>query len=280
MTLGTALKSSRKMEKYWLGSIKFYLYIRSVGEFVLCAPDREKKQLKKDFGEIFWPIDGEAVFFLNGEKHILSPGCVWYYPPDSLHDFYPLKSFHYCWLTVAGKDAGELFELMQLKPGLNRALNCPVYLFRSIFDELDSSSLPSGLNALSTAFKILSMIRLMPQNVGNQQSKKVFLAKESIENNLDDPGLSVERLAYEFGMHRGSLSRAFKQCYGITVSDYIISCRIQKAAELLKTSELSVSEITHLCGMTSPHYFSKVFAGKIGVSPTEFRLRQKSESLT
>ena len=264
MTLGTALKSSRQMGKYWLGSKNFNLYIRSVGEFTLCAPDREKMQLKKAFGEIFWPIDGEAVFFLNGEKHILSPGGVWYYPPDSLHDFYPLKSFHYCWLTVAGKDAGELFELMQLKPGLNRALNCPVYLFRSIFDELDSSSLPSGLNALSTAFKILSMIRLMPQNVGTQQSKKVFLAKESIE----------------FGMHRGSLSRAFKQCYGITVSDYIISCRIQKAAELLKTSELSVSEITHLCGMTSPHYFSKVFAGKIGVSPTEFRLRQKSDSLT
>ena len=71
MTLGTALKSSRQMGKYWLGSKNFNLYIRSVGEFTLCAPDREKKQLKKAFGEIFWPIDGEAVFLISIGKRML-----------------------------------------------------------------------------------------------------------------------------------------------------------------------------------------------------------------
>ena len=118
------------------------------------------------------------------------------------------------------------------------------------------------------------MIHIMPHDPGVKKNKIIYLIKETIDNNLDNPTLSVERLADENGIHRGSLSRAFKKCFGITISDYIISRRLQKAAELLLSTDSSVSEIAALCGMNSAHYFSKTFTTKTGSTPSDFRRRK------
>ena len=274
MPIISETQTSREFEKYWLGNKNSSIYIRSTGEFILVSPDREKKEIKKGFGEIFWPISGEAVFYLDEKKYLLSPGHVWYYPPDSLHDFYPVEKFHYCWLAVAGRDAEKLFSLMQLTPGLNKAMTCPVYLFRSIQDDLDSVSVSNKLNALTTTTKILAMIHVIPHDPGVKKNKIIYQVKEQIDNNLDDTALSVERLAYENSIHRGSLSRAFKKCFGITISDYIISRRLQKATDLLLSTDSSITEIATSCGMNSAHYFSKVFTEKTGTTPSDFRRRK------
>ena len=91
--------------------------------------------------------------------------------------------------------------------------------------------------------------------------------------NCGDPDLSVEQISSSFSMHRGSLSRAFRKAYGITISNYIISCRLRDAANLLTDTPYSSPEIARSCGFSSSHYFSKVFARKFGVTPLAFRAK-------
>lgn len=267
------MKSSREHWFHWLGDKKMDLYVRSCGEFILYHPDRERYKYCKDFGEIFWPVDGECIFRLDEKEYTLERGNIWYYPPGSWHDYFPKEHFHYCWLSIAGKDAVEFFKLMKLKPGLNKAGVCPKHLFLDVGNNINSLSLRQALNALATAFKIVASISIMTPEVSQKTDKVIVKVQELIDSNYSNPELTVEQIAMDIGMHRGSLSRSFRKNYGVTISDYIISSRIRKAVDLLISTDYSIAEITVACGMNSPHYFSKVFAKKTGLYPSEFRKR-------
>ncbi len=262
------MKTSRDIIFYWGGTVKNNLYIRSCGEFVLEPPDREDIETL-DFGEIFWPISGECVFKYEGKSSVLRPGHVWYYPPGSLQDYFPLESFHYCWLTFAGADSRKIFEMLSIQPGLNPAGSCPLPPFSSIVNDIQFFTKEYRLKVLATAFKILTLI-----SSGHSQAESedwVMEIKKYIDDNCGDRQLTVEKIADDWKMHRVSISRAFHRKLGITISDYIISCRLKSASELLMRTGYPLSKIAELCGMSSAHYFGKVFMKKTGVTPSEFR---------
>jgi len=264
---------SEREQYYWSGDRNFSLYVRSCGEFTLYAPDREKPRLRTGFGEIFWPVEGKGVFCLKDRVYTLSPGNVWYYPPGVVHAYFPVGHLKYCWLTIAGPDAEKVFDLMKIRPGLNRACICPEQMFRAVGDDLEFSSRQER-NALATAFKILSMISVMPPDDvrgGSSRGSAVFDAEQIIELNFHDPELTVEKIAAMVGLHRVSLTRAFRKSLGVTVTDRIRARRIKKAADLLLTTELPVAEIARVCGVNSPAYFSKVFRRETGLFPAVYR---------
>ena len=59
---------------------KTAFFVRSVGHFRV-LPDNREGIKTADFGEIFWCLEGKGLFSLNGRRHTLLPGQVWYYPP-------------------------------------------------------------------------------------------------------------------------------------------------------------------------------------------------------
>jgi len=92
--------------------------------------------------------------------------------------------------------------------------------------------------------------------------------------------LSVEELARLCNMSLSAFKRAFKKIFNDTPAQYINAERIKKAAELLKTSDLSISDIAYETGFNDPAYFARLFKHKTGFAPTDFRqqhaLNQKS----
>ena len=70
---------------------------------------------------------------------------------------------------------------------------------------------------------------------------------------------------------RKYLSRLFKKEMGITLTAYIADLRTKKAAELLKTSMLSVAEIAMYVGYPDSNYFVKVFKKRYGMTPSAYR---------
>lgn len=265
------MESLRDILFYWGVDDKLDLYVRSYGEFTLNPPDRELCR-RCDFGEIFWPVDGQGTFLLNNRNYTLRPGYAWYYPPGSLHDYIPKSRFHYCWFAIAGTNCEMLFQLLNIKPGLNQVGVCPRALFNMLGTDLCYHTNQNRLNALATAFKLLTVIA-----TGNSRKKAtkngIPEVKNYIDINFGNPNLSVEQLASDLSMHRGSLSRGFHRTYGVTLSSYIISCRMKNASELLTTTDYSIAEIAHDCGWSSAHYLSEVFTKKIGITPFEFRKR-------
>lgn len=269
------METSIRKIVFWGVDNSLDLYVRSCGDFTLIPGDPEQER-NVDFGEIFWPVSGSGKFVFHGRTYTVKPGMVWYYPPGSLHKYYPFELFHYCWVSVAGEQAKNFFQLTGLVPGINKAGNCPVHLFTYLLNDLQIHTAVHRVNALNTAFQILTQIPLS-RHFSARPEKSMKEVRNLIESSFADPDLSVERLAEKLNMHRGSLSRAFSKAYGTSISDYIIHTRLQAAMTMLKESSLSIREIAEYCGFSSGNYFAKVFSAKTSFTPKNFRDKYKTE---
>lgn len=92
-----------------------------------------------------------------------------------------------------------------------------------------------------------------------------------IQNNYNRHDFKVKDLAKHLNLSQSQLYRKTKALLGISVSDYLQTTRLQKAEELLRKTELSITDIAYEVGYTSPDYFSTVFKSKYNCSPSQYR---------
>jgi two-component system response regulator YesN len=96
-------------------------------------------------------------------------------------------------------------------------------------------------------------------------------AKEYIEQNYFDEELSAEKLCNYLHISTNYFSALFKKETKFTFTSYLTLIRIDKAKELLRTTELKTFDIGNKVGYSEGHYFSYVFKKITGISPTEYR---------
>lgn len=87
-----------------------------------------------------------------------------------------------------------------------------------------------------------------------------------------DKNFELERLAETVGMNASYLSRLFKSKTSMTITDYLIQTRIDKAKQFLTDHpHLKNYEISHLVGYSDPVYFNKLFKKIVGVTPKDYK---------
>ncbi len=94
---------------------------------------------------------------------------------------------------------------------------------------------------------------------------------EYISENAFDPNLKISDVAKKFYISETHLRRLFKEEVNTSPLDFLTDIRIKKAINLLSTKDLTVSEITEMCGYNSVYYFSNAFKKKTGISCRDFR---------
>ncbi|SFA79831.1 two-component system, response regulator YesN [Cohnella sp. OV330] len=95
-----------------------------------------------------------------------------------------------------------------------------------------------------------------------------------IQNYVDDQlanDLSLTKIGEAFGHHPYYLSRLYKQITKVGLSEYIADTRLAKTKQLLKESELKVSDIAKEVGFISEAYFYRFFKKSTGLTPQEYR---------
>jgi two-component system, response regulator YesN len=105
-----------------------------------------------------------------------------------------------------------------------------------------------------------------PKHAGLIQQAKNYIDQHYMEADLSL--IDITRLTNLSPSH---FSTVFSQETNQTFRDYLAATRIQKAKELLRTTNLKSSEISYRVGYNDPHYFSFVFKKNTGFSPSEFR---------
>jgi len=103
-----------------------------------------------------------------------------------------------------------------------------------------------------------------------------FLDKleEVLARNLPDPDFGVEAMAEAMNMSRMQLHRKLKALTGLSASAFLRSQRLKLAAQLLKNSRMSATEVAYAAGFKSPSYFTRLFKEAYGRTPAEFRSKQ------
>lgn len=92
----------------------------------------------------------------------------------------------------------------------------------------------------------------------------------AINQNLNNAELSVDKIADEVGISRVHLHRKMKELTGQTPHDFIRNIRMKKAASLLASGGMNVSEVMYACGFSNAASFSTVFKKMYGMSPREY----------
>ncbi len=106
----------------------------------------------------------------------------------------------------------------------------------------------------------------------SRQMDNEFLQKVGnyIEENIHEEGFRSENLAEAFHISTRQLSRKLKAISGSTTHEFIIRVKMEKAARLLKESNLNVSEVAFQVGFSEPSNFSRTFTRHFGCSPTKY----------
>jgi AraC family transcriptional regulator len=144
--------------------------------------------------------------------------------------------------------------------------------------ELESGGLNGTLYvaALKNALSVHILHRYCAQkpNLVNFEKGLAPRKLEIVVNYINDyiqRDLHLAELANLVQMSPYYFSRLFKQSIGVTAHQYVSQCRIEKAKQLLKTQDLSLTYISQQVGFHDQSHFSKTFCKIVGLTPKKYR---------
>lgn len=106
---------------------------------------------------------------------------------------------------------------------------------------------------------------------------KGCLSQSQLQTVLDyiqthlDRDIALSDVAEVLNLSQYHFCRLFKQSAGLTPHQYLTQCRIDRAKQLLRTTQLTITEIAFAVGLTNHSSFTRLFRQYVGASPKEFR---------
>lgn len=202
----------------------------------------------------------------QGQFFIIYPGQSAYYKADKNNPWL------YRWIEFNGDFAKVFME----SAGFSKN--------NSVNDDDEKSSVGNAIKTLisvgETSFEhIMSLFwnTISILTNGSMNNKKltrtelyISAAENYIKSNIHKK-VTVQEVADFLGISRNHLSRIYKQATETTIQQYIISIKLDTAAQYLKNTDLSIGEIASNVGYSDSLEFSKVFKKYFNVSPSQWR---------
>ena len=119
------------------------------------------------------------------------------------------------------------------------------------------------------------------KSMAHSKADDLFLEtlNETIDVNLDDPDLDVEKLAKILNITRITLYRKIKAITNLTPIELITITRLKKAAALVIQGDYRVYEVADMIGFSSQSNFARSFHKQFGMSPTDYAKQVEKKKL-
>ena len=147
-----------------------------------------------------------------------------------------------------------------------------------LVDQMDScQNLPAVESEMENFISSLSAQLSVLRRVGNQDvARKV---QQYVDENYSDPNLSLKMLADMVGLTPAYLGKMFATTTTVSFNDYLNNIRTAKAAELLKSTRMSVGKISEEVGILNTNYFYALFKKRYGTTPAAYRKENRLEDI-
>ncbi len=99
----------------------------------------------------------------------------------------------------------------------------------------------------------------------------IEVARKIVESNLDDDSFGCPKLCDKLKMSRSQIHRKLKAEINLSTSDFIKHIRLEKAKEMLLSTNHSVSQVAYKVGFSDANYFSRSFSKTYGTPPSIYR---------
>jgi len=248
-----------------------------------------------DHVEFSLVIEGSGTETVNGKTHRLRPGVASFMLPNQMHCIRSdsgQRILKYCCTfdinillnTAYASDWCEpLYQIGSRLPSSVELSPDEAKWLYDIFQKLmleSSPSLSPGRDSIICAMLLEGILRFI-RAVSNLQSSEAHPAtvasKQPIWRVLQylhahyRDSVSLEELSRHFNVSVSYISRLFKQHMGITFLDYLHQLRIESAANLLTSTQMSIIDIAAQSGFESVRTFTRVFQSVKGATPSDFR---------
>lgn len=181
-------------------------------------------------------------------------------------------------VAILGVDNDELFNTL-VTPSLSSiAIPAEEIGFQAaqmLERILNGETLPQKL-------QLLQPLRIVPRestDVINVADPDVVRAIRFIRANAGVP-FQVDEVVEAVPLSRRSLERRFRELLGHSISDEITKAHVERAKQLLSTTDLPMSQIAAACGFANSTRFGIVFRNALGESPTDYRRRARPSAAT
>ncbi|HWK02178.1 MAG TPA: AraC family transcriptional regulator [Puia sp.] len=109
-----------------------------------------------------------------------------------------------------------------------------------------------------------------PQRLTHYEVEQVYLAKDILTDNMDTP-VTLTELSLMVGTNKFRLNSGFKEVYGVTIFDFLLTARMERAQHLLGETDMEIDVVAFLTGYSDVKEFSAVFRKYYGTSPRYYR---------
>lgn len=130
------------------------------------------------------------------------------------------------------------------------------------------------LHRLFTAFGEERMVEVRGATTLSEQDVALVAAAHQIVNEHWQERLTVGSVARRCGLNKSKLTRGFRELYRCTVAEAVSEQRLGRARQLISASDLPISSVGYRCGYTSNASFTRAFARRFGMTPTQLRQQE------
>ncbi|WP_419887545.1 AraC family transcriptional regulator [Neobacillus niacini] len=229
-----------------------------------------------------YTLSGSGILDIEDKSYTLKTGEAFIVEIPSDHRYYFPKGserWEFIFITLVGREAADCWRFMKEQSG--PVLKIPpdsklIQLLLKIYQDTYDQKVTDAYCASAKAYEFIMECYRFVKNMDNSMkdiSLQVTKALSFIHTHYQEP-ITLDEIASVSGFSRYYFIKQFQSQLNMTPVQYLTKIRIQKAAELLRSTTFSVTDVAAQVGYANANYFNKVFRKVVGLSAGTFRDRK------
>jgi AraC-like DNA-binding protein len=233
--------------------------------------------------QIVYVSSGKGVLELqDAEPIMIEAGTIFLLFPNVWHRYRPLleTGWEEFWVGFSGHYAEYLMRQdcfnpknPVLKVGLDNEI---LHIFIRLIDISKQESRVFSQMASCFVIQLLGLVNaaaLMMDKTKSRQEQIIQAIRFKIHENWNE-NLDFEQIAAENNVTYDFFRKAFKGVMGVPPGQYLLNIKIEKAAQMLRETDLTISEIATKTGFENEFYFSRMFKNKMNCTASSYRKKE------
>jgi len=248
----------------------------------VCGKNRKVRIHNHDFYEIFLTLS-DTKHFINGKSEKLSRGSLVFIKPSDIHGIiYDENSS--CEL-INLSFSSRLLRVIADYLSISQTFIDSIKQYKIMLSEFETQKLVDKLNNLTGNNPDIVSIRcvlfeLLTMFLSTSSHEDKFFPKwfEDLCLYMKEPEnfiIGISRMPELSGKSREYIARSYKNFLGITPTEFVNDLRLTYAASRIINTNLAITDIGISSGFDSISWFNKMFVKKYGISPNNFRKKEK-----
>ncbi|MCH3972416.1 MAG: AraC family transcriptional regulator [Oscillospiraceae bacterium] len=253
-----------------------------------CSPGHGFGPAMREYYLLHYCLSGRGIFQTKKKSYAVGPHEGFLILPQEV-TFYQAdlqEPWHYVWVAFRGSLAEKYLSRCGLSAekrifhcnAAEDLQDCTGKMIEHVKLSYSDEFCLQGL--LYQWFSILAASAKLPYRE-ETSAGNIYVSKaiEFMQKNYQN-AVSITALANYVGLNRSYLTSLFQRQLHMSPRDFLMDLRIARAADLLASSDLSVSQVSRSCGYPDPLAFSKAFHRVKDCSPTEYRQAKRAQAAT